>query len=211
MKKRISSAAVLLLVITTLFAQSVQAASSKAYVKLYKALLEQGGRTTTTSYGSYQTPFTSFLLLDINRDGTPELVTKSSRPETAFCTVMIYTVRKRKLYYCGEYSTKTQANLLYNRKAKTVYDSWWTNGVGGSGSVTYAVNAKKHKIVVKRWAWTGADGYGSSKMVYRIGAKQTSTTKSKFNKYVKKYFAKKRFKTYKYVLNTASNRASKIR
>lgn len=211
MKKRMFVCAALCAMFLLLYPIGASAASKK-YVTLYRNLLAEGKRTTTTQYGStYDIEFVSFRMLDINQDGTPELIIKNVEPEKAFTTVMIYSVKKEKLYFCGEYSTRTQSNILYSKKDKGIYDSWWTNGVGGSGSVTYTISLKKHEPVVKRWAWCGASSYGGTKMVYKTGPKMTATTKSKFNKYVKQYFGKGRFKTYKYYRNTASNRQKKIK
>ncbi len=198
----------MLIVLMLLMAAPLQVqAASKKYVKLYRTLLETGKRTVHTAVGSYDIKFVSFRLLDINRDKTPELIIKNTEPDKSFSTVMVYTVKKGKLVYCGEYYTKTFSDLLYSKKDKGIRDEWWTNGVGGYGYVTWGLNSKK-KVAAKRWAWSGAESYGGTKLIYKKGVKEKKTTKSKYNKYVKKYFAKKRFKTYHFLKNTAANRAA---
>jgi len=176
-------------------------ASAKPYVNLYKKRLR---------IGSYKkTPLKSFLILDINQNGTPEMICKNAAPDANFCSYMVFTVMNGKLYYCGSYFTKTQRNVLYSKKDKGIYDSWWTNGVGGVGSVTVGISLKKKSLYNIRYAWSGAAAMGSSKMVYQIGPKATKVSKSKFNSYVNTYFPKNmssRFKTYTFKSNTAANR-----
>ena len=206
-RKHLLLLTVLFLLTALMLPVSVSAASKK-YVKLYRNLLKKGTGTITSGTYTYSVEYKAFMTLDINRDGIPELLIKDQAPETGMTNIMVYTVKKGKLFYCGDYYTRTNygGKISYSKKYKGVLDSWWTNGVGGSGVVLYGVSTKKHELVQKRWAWEGADGLGSTTMVYEITRNQKRVSKAKYDKYVNKYFNEKNFKTKKFKANTLKNR-----
>ena len=209
MKKRKHFLLLTILVLLVTFMVPVSAsAASKKYVKLYKNLLKKGTVSMTSGTRTYNVQIKAFLLLDINRDGIPELLLKDQKPETSMTNIMVYTVKNGKLFDCGSYSTRTNYGgaISYSKKYKGVLDTWWTNGVGGSGAVLYGISTRKHELVVKRKAWKGADGYGSTTMTYEIKKNLVTVSKSKYDNYVNKYFNEKNFKTKKFKANTAANR-----
>ena len=198
-----------LLILTLLFyAASVQAATPK-YVSLYRSLLKKKTipvQSTTSGY-TYNYEMKSFRTLDVNRDGIPELFVKNTEPNKTFSTVRIYSVKNKKLFFCGEYGTKSETTIKYYKKYKGILNTWWTNGVGGTGAVMYGVSLKKDELPVRYWAWQGMSSSSPNAVkVYKIGKKQTITTEAKFNAYVDKYFNLDNYRTYKFIRNNATNR-----
>ncbi|MBQ6385102.1 MAG: hypothetical protein IJJ38_02900 [Lachnospiraceae bacterium] len=209
-RKKCLVIAALLALCVCLLPVSVSAASagsSKKYVKLYRKLLKKRRKKVTSGAYSYDFEFKSFLTLDVNRDGTPELVIKNQDADVSIAGVMVYTVKKGKLFYCGMFNSKTlYKGLSYSKKHKGIIDTWWTNGVGGSGAVLLRIPKRKHELVQKYKAWEGAAEYGGTKMVYQIGPSLRKTSKAGYKKYCNKYFNKKNIKARKFRANTASNR-----
>ena len=162
-------------------------------LSIYKKFLEKG------SDGNYK--LSSYLLLDVNKDGVPELYVKNVAPDKSFCTVRVYSIKNKKLFFCGDYYTKTQKNVLYHPDYKGVIDEWWTNSIGGSGVVMYGISLSSEGkgIVEKYKAFSSTRGY-------QTGTNMGNTTKSNFDAYVKKYFNSSKYKTYYYSSNTAENR-----
>lgn len=208
MKRKQFFLATILILLTALMLPVSASAASKKYVKLYKKLLKEGKAAVTSGNNTYDVQIKAFLVLDINRDGTPELLVKDQKAAESMTSIMVYTVKKGKLFYCGSYSTRTNYGgaVSYSKKYKGVLDTWWTNGVGGSGAVLYGVPSKKHELTVKYKAWKGASSFGSSTMTYEIKKNLVTVSKAKYEKYINKYFDEKNFKTKKFIANTAANR-----
>gem|GEM_PF-1237316 len=178
------------------------------YKALYRAMLAKGKVTYNDGYGNYTTTAKGFCLLDVDKNGVPELIV-NNMDSSAFSTKFVYTVKNGKVIYCGSYSTRGETTVQYSSKHKALYNSWWTNGVGGSGSMLYRISGSKLKEY--KYAWTGSVSYGSSKRVYYYGNSQQSrkkVSKSKFNSMVKTYF--KSVKKYSFVKNNAANRKKKL-
>ena len=173
------------------------------YKTLYRTLLEQGTFTYRTTSCTYTAKAESFCLLDIDQNGVPELIIKTGNANDTFAERHIYTVKSGKLAYCGNYFMRGDKYLYYNKKYKSIYTWWWTNGVGGSGAALYQISGGKMKSY--KYAWEGSKSMGSSKRVYYYGTsaeKRSKVSKSKYLSMVKKYF--KGQKKYSFINNTSS-------
>ena len=180
------------------------------YKSLYKAFLKKGSCKMKSGNYSYNLPLTSFQILDINQDKTPELIVKSSEPSygLAMDEHYVFTIRKGKVAYCGSYAKKGEASVQYSKKYKAVRNSGWTNFVGGSWFHLFQLKNNK-KIVQYKYVWEGFADEENTKYVYYIGDSDTKAkkvSKAKYNAFFKKYFNKNLFKTYKFRKNTAKNR-----
>lgn len=179
------------------------------YKVLYKALLEKGTVSIKTDYGTSTYLIKSFYLLDIDKNGVPELIVKDGSSSETFSNRFIYTVKKGKVVYCGEYYVKGDRYLYYNSKYKAIYIWWWTNGVGGSGAMLVRLSGTKMKNY--KYIWTGSEKVGSTKQIYMYGTsgiKAKKVSKKKFNSMLKKYF--KGQKKYSFMNNTSANRKKKL-
>lgn len=180
------------------------------YKALYRALLEKGSFTYKNSYGRTGTAKAgSFCLLDIDQNGVPELIIKTGDANDTFAERHIYTVKSGKLAYCGNYFMRGDKYFYYNKKYKSIYTWWWTNGVGGSGAALYQISGGKMKPY--KYVWEGNKSMGSSVREYYYGTsaeKSSKVSKSKYLSMVKKYF--KGQKKYSFINNTSSNRKKKL-
>ena len=178
------------------------------YKALYKALLQKGSVVVKDGNYSHTEEMKSFLLLDIDKNGVPELITNSMQMNYGFLTCSVFTVRSGKVVYCGGYNEKGTSKLAYSSKYKAISVSWWTNGVGGAGLRLIRLSGTKLKEY--KYMWTGAETYGGTKQIYLYGtdyktAKKVS--KSTFNKKTKKYNNSKK---YSFTANTEYNRIKKL-
>ena len=207
MKKKAILILPLLSLILLLFAATTQAATPK-HVTLYRNLLKKKTLLTQDTSGyTFTYQMKSFRTLDVNRDGTPELFIKNTDPDKTFSTVRVYSVKNNKLFFCGDYSTKSETTIKYYKKYKGFLNTWWTNGVGGSGAVMFGVSLKKNELPIRYWAWQGMSAVSPDAVrVYKIGKNQTLTTEAKFQAYMDKYFVLDNYKSYKFIRNNATNR-----
>lgn len=174
------------------------------YKTLYKSFLEQYTFTVDKDY-KWPIEAKSFCILDIDKNGVPELIIKNGLENDSMCVRYVFTVKGGKVHFCGEYGQKGESDLRYSPKHKALNRWWWTNGVGGVGSMLLQLSGGKLKEY--RYVYSGAESYGSSKIKYWYGyssakAKKVSksTYQSKFNKYFKD------LKVYKFMNNTEENR-----
>lgn len=174
------------------------------YKALYKSFLEQYTFTVNEDY-NWPVEAKSFCILDIDKNGVPELIIKNGLENESMCVRYIFTVKGGKVSFCGDYGQKGETGLRYSSKHKALNRWWWVNGVGGTGSMLLQLSGGKLKEY--RYVYSGAESYGSSKIRYWYGytsakAKKVSksTYQSKFNKYFKSY------KVYEFINNTEENR-----
>ena len=191
--------------LTILRADIIVSAAEPTWVRIYQNLLEKGTYTVTNNNYSWNASLSSFLILDIDQNGTPELVTKNVRPESSMANMLFFTVKKGKLVYLDSHGSKGLGSIRYCKADKGIYDYWWTNGIGGSGAGIYSFDSKG-MLTLKRYAYTCSESMTSSKILYSIEKAGNWTTKARYDSYVKTYFASGRFKTYKFYENTAANR-----
>ncbi len=182
----------------------------KDYKSLYKAFLEKGTYRVKSGNYPYDLTLTSYQILDINQDKTPELIVKSSEPSVgpAFDEHYVFTIRNKKVAFCESYMKRGEASIQYSKKYKAVRNSGWTNFVGGTWYHLFQLKNNK-KIVQYKYVWEGYADQENTKYVYYIGdsdAKAKQVSKAKYTAFLKKYFNKKLFKTYKFLKNTAQNR-----
>lgn len=179
------------------------------YKKLYKNFLKKGKVTYKSGSYTYTDKIGSFCLLDIDKNGVPELIAKNSAAKDTFSTHYIYTVKSGKIVYCGNYYVKGDSKFYYNSKYKAIYTWWWTNGVGGVGGQLLRIS--NSKLASYKYAWEGYKSPGSSKRVYYTGtsaAKSKLVSKSTYTSYVKKYL--KGQKAYSFLTNNDKNRTAKF-
>lgn len=179
------------------------------YKGLYRAFLEKGTATYKTTYSKGTFKIKAFALMDIDQNGTPDLIVSSGNASETFTLRSVYTVKSGKVVYCGCYNVRGDKYFYYNKKYKSLYTWWWTNGVGGSGCQLYRLSGSK--LSPYKYVWEGADRMGSNKRYYYYGTsgeKNSKVSKSKYLSMVKKYF--KGQKKYSFVNNTAANRKSKL-
>lgn len=199
-----------ILILETIFvpvhADTAQAASAANKAKaLYKKVLQKGKVSYKDKDGTHSVTIGSFCLLDIDQNGTPELVVKESTAGYVFNDgSIIFTSKNGKLKYCGAYRDKTSANLQYNAKYKSLCYGWWTNGIGGGGNALYQL--KKYKLKEYKYIYSSLESETSDKEVYWYGndvktAKKVS--KKKYDLMYKKYFSG--IKDYSFYDNTPAN------
>ena len=179
------------------------------YKTIYKQMLETGQVRYKSGSKTYMAAAKSFYVLDIDRNGVPELIVKDTEASNSFSTRYVYTIRNGKAVYCGGYYQKGDSKLYYNSKYKSLYMWWWTNGVGGVGSMLYRLSGSQLKAY--KYIWSGAKSYGSSKQVYYYGTnakKGKSVSKKTYNAMFKKYFKSR--KTFGFLNNTLTNRTKKF-
>ncbi|MDO5147168.1 MAG: hypothetical protein Q4D60_09210 [Eubacteriales bacterium] len=187
--------------------------NKKKYKKAYKKILEEtilyykdktGITVTTESY----TP-RSFCLLDVDKNGVPELIVKdvAASDGMAYNNRHVYTMKKGKAVYCGTYFNRVGADVEYSPKHKSFYMWWWTNFVGGVGGRLFRL--KNGKLKVYQSVWEGAKSSSpNSKKVYKYIAgdkEMKEVSKKKYKTMVKRYFKEKR-KSYSFTDNTEANR-----
>lgn len=174
------------------------------YKTIYKALLTKGTITVKSGNYNYTRTIQGFVLLDIDKNGVPELIIKDTDASSAYASYYVYTVRSGKLRYCGEYVVRGQSQVFYNSKYKALYMSWWTNSVGGVGHRLIRLSGTELKDY--KYLWTGSESPYSTKQIYQYGTtgdKAKNVSKSTFNSKYKKYF--KSYKKYNFVPNTEYN------
>lgn len=179
------------------------------YKELYRAFLEKGTASYNTKYSKGTFKIKAFALIDIDQNGTPDLIVSDGNASSTFTSRSVYTVKSGKVVYCGCYSVRGDKYFYYNKKYKSLYTWWWTNGVGGSGCQLYRLSGSK--LNPYKYVWEGSDRPGSSKRYYYYGTsgeKNSKVSKSKYLSMAKKYF--KGQKKYSFVNNTEANRKSKL-
>ena len=174
------------------------------YKTIYREALENG----TFSYKENGTSGTLraeyFLLLNIDQKGVPELIV-SDYVSSIGHGGYIYTIMNGKLKYCGNYHHKGYKDFMYVKKYKSVYYSWWVNGVGGIGA--QLLKLSNGKLKPYKYFYEGLKSYTSSKTLYyagKSGNNKAAVSKKKYTSLRKKYLG--RIKKYHYVSNTESNR-----
>lgn len=197
--------------------QMAQAAGNKAgkssskteALSLYKKALEKGEIAYEKDGDTGTTSMKAFCLVDIDKNGIPELVIKDTE-EGGYGggTRYVYTVKGKKIKACGDFFQKGDGNeLQYYSKHKSISYWWWTNGVGGAGSALCKL--KNFKLKPYKSIWSGQVSPESAKMIYQYGNGAKSMkkiSKKKYDGLAKKYFDKKDCKTYKFHNNTEKNR-----
>lgn len=196
--------------------QSVSSASaSKAsvYKKAYKQLLEKKSITMSTKNGPYEESVStmkiqpkSFMLLDVNRDGTPELIISDDVPDASSSTRLIYTMKNSKAVFSGYYTERGGNIVQYSKKNKAILNTWWTAFVEGAGARLLRIS--NYKLTFYHGIYSSYEKMFSSRKVYRYGKGNVvmkDVSKAKYDAIQKKYFSDK-ITMYKFTANTAANR-----
>ena len=180
------------------------------YKDLYRKELENGTFKYTEGKNSGTFKAKYFLLVNIDQKGVPELIVAPELYAIGH-TGYIYTLRNRKLSYCGSYSHKGFRSFKYVKKYKSVYYSWWTNGIGGSGAQLLKMDSNGKLRPYKFFYECFKSMYSTKKLFYygKSGIKDSKkVSQKKFKKLNVKYLGKKlgKVKTYEFNANTKTNR-----
>lgn len=209
-KRKVASlflAAILILetIFVPVYTDTAQAASAANKAKaLYKKVLQKGKVSYKNKEGTHSVTIGSFCLLDIDQNGTPELVIKESTAGYAFYACFIFTSKNGKLKYCDEYSVRGDSGLRYSAKYKSLCYGWWTNGIGGGGNILYQL--KKYKLREYKYIYGSQESQTSDKMAYWYGNNKKTAkkvSKKKYDLMYKKYFSG--IKDYSFYDNTPAN------
>lgn len=181
-----------LFISTHLYVSGTDAKTSRRNaITAFKKILNQGKFSYKDENGSNTVEIKSFCLLDIDRNGIPELVVKDAPAEEAFSTRYIFCLKGKKAVCAGDYYQKGDAKLQYSQKYKAIKQWWWTNGIGGAGA--RLVQLKKGKLKGFKYIYECQESPESTKMVYMYGtsdytdAKEVS--KKMYDSVSKKYFS----------------------
>lgn len=179
--------------------ETVKAASTNTLA--YKQLLEQG------KYEVFDLNY--FYLLDINRDGTKELICMSYWYDNS---LHVFTQKNGQILYLGTSGSrngfKETPKFYYSKKYKSLCrkEKFATFGGGLMGpAYEYShISGKK----MKNWKYTAVMKAGSTRY-YATGkhsSKYKFVSKKKQKAFYKKYFAPKYIKKYTLLSNTLENR-----
>ena len=154
-----------------------------------KVLLQSGGKC--------------FYLMDIDRNGTPDLIVSSNRG--VIVDYSVYTIKNGKVIYAGQCSGKgmTYQFLQYNTHYNGIHISWWTNGVGGSGSALWTLSGSK--LVSTSRAYCSVAGFQTGKDEQHM----KNVSQASFNSYCDKHF--RNCKQYTMWSNTSENRIKHLK
>ena len=154
-----------------------------------KVLLQSGGKC--------------FYLMDIDRNGTPDLIVSSNRG--VIVDYSVYTIKNGKVIYAGQCSGKgmNYQILQYNTHYNGIHISWWTNGVGGSGSALWTLSGSK--LVSTSRAYCSVAGFQTGKDEQHM----KNVSQTSFNSYCDKHF--RNCKQYTMWSNTSENRIKHLK
>ena len=93
--------------------------------------------------------------------------------------------------------------LQYNTHYNGIHISWWTNGVGGSGSALLTLSGSK--LVSTSRAYCSGAGFQTGKDEQHM----KNVSQTSFNSYCNKYF--KNYKQYTMWSNTSENRMKHLK
>ncbi len=190
-------------------------ATCKITVNDYKSIYRKALEKKTFSYKEGKTRGTItaeyFLVFNIDQKGVPELIVCPYQFPNGH-SGYIYTIKDGKLKYCGTYSHKGYQSFMYVKKYKSVYYSWWTNGIGGAGAQLLKLNSSG-KLKPYKFFYECQENMYSSKRLYYSGKSSIKNSvlvsKKKYAKLTKKYLGK--VKAYKYVKNTEDERKKALK
>ena len=154
-----------------------------------KILLQSGGKC--------------FYLMDIDRNGTPDLIVSSNRG--VIVDYSVYTIKNGKVIYAGQCSGKgmNYQILQYNTHYNGIHISWWTNGVGGSGSALWTLSGSK--LVSTSRTYCSVAGFQTGKDEQHM----KNVSQASFNFYCDKHF--RNCKQYTMWSNTSENRMNHLK
>lgn len=208
--KKLQTVITLAFVVISVLVCSQTAVSVKAapnYKKIYGNLLKKSTITTCNTGESYRYTYKPryFTMVDIDRNGTKELIVSSNK-----CDWHIYTIKNNKLKHLFSRRWMGSREIYYNKSAKALVLEW-SEGTGLLCRVLYKI--QKGKIVEALHLDSSYNSF-ARKTRYSLNGKACS--KSKYNKYKKKYFTLGSYKTgcrfknaklYSFKKNTSSNRS----
>lgn len=173
------------------------------YIGIYKNLLANASVNYTDSLNgnSYSQGTNYFYTVDVDQDGTRELVVSESGG-----TFLVYTVQGQTLRFVGSYDQRAASNgkrIQYNMRYAGLENWGWINGVGGLWSQLWQIENGNLKV-------NYAIKYFDSDATYFTGPDFMPTTESEYDKYAKKYFNDEDCSWYDMKENTAENKASYI-
>ena len=141
--------------------------------------------------------------MDIDRNGTPDLIVSSNRG--VIVDYSVYTIKNGKVIYAGQCSGKgmNYQILQYNTHYNGIHISWWTNGVGGSGSALWTLSGSK--LVSTSRAYCSVSGFQTGKDEQHM----KNVSQASFNSYCDKHF--RNCKQYTMWSNTSENRIKHLK
>lgn len=206
LKKQIALAMAVVLCMLCFLPVRANAAAAN-YKSVYKKLLQKSKISYTDSYNIARTEKPSyFALLDIDKNGVPELFVSSLKPDNAFLSTVIFSVKNGKAVFCGEYYHKGDSYIHYSKKHKALYDYYWINGVGGAGERLCRLS--KYKLKEYKHLYAENKSAFSDVRIYKYasnGADLKTVSAAKSTSLYNKYFKETRQK-YTLKKNTAANR-----
>ena len=140
--------------------------------------------------------------MDIDRNGTPDLIVSSNRGVIVDYSV---SIKNGKVIYAGQCSGKgmNYQILQYNTHYNGIHISWWTNGVGGSGSALWTLSGSK--LVSTSRAYCSVAGFQTGKDEQHM----KNVSQASFNSYCDKHF--RNCKQYTMWSNTSENRIKHLK
>ena len=117
----------------------------------------------------------------------------------------VYTIKNGKVIYAGQCSGKgmNYQILQYNTHYNGIHISWWTNGVGGSGSALWTLSGSK--LVSTSRAYCSVAGFQTGKDEQHM----KNVSQTSFNSYCDKHF--RNCKQYTMWSNTSENRIKHLK
>lgn len=177
------------------------------YKSLYYKFLKKAETSFSYKEGKYTITVKakSFYLLHLNSDSIPELIVSANTvypggPEAFW----VFTIKDNKVAYCGNLSQKGLPEIGYSKKHKALYNSWWTNGIGGAGAALWKVNGTK--LTQYKYIY---DYYEGSKRIYKTGT--NSETAKKVSASSSEAFAKTYFQNIVYNKRLPNTEAVRIK
>ncbi len=158
------------------------------YRELYAEFLST---KATSKYPGY------FYVLDVNKDGLPELIYMDSGSVYQY----VYTIVKGEVTLVGELNFSGASKgyvVTYNKKQKALYRQSLSYGSGGASYGLCRISSKNKLTYYKTFYEAGSS--------YTINEK--SVSKSTFQKQLKKYCGSSVLKEYTMLQNTSANRSA---
>lgn len=168
--------------------------SKSKQAELYKDFLKESSAKT------------DFIYLDINRDGTKELITRYQPGSYSDYDVYVYTIKNGKIKKLSKKLTishiySKNSILLYNKSLKAI-----SSVETGSYSISYQLWRMKGTKLVEAAKCNNIFGRYP---VCTIGRNDKSCSKAAYNSYFKKYFSSA--EKYKFRNNTPAKRKKYIK
>lgn len=177
----------------------VTVSKKENYSEVYKKILESGTFSYSDKTGRHSIKVNSFYALDIDKNGTPELLFC----ENGMYPIHVITVKNGKAIYCGAAVGKgIVTGFSFSSKYKAIYSDYTTNGVGGYGRYLWKMSGH----TLKAWKHAYAQDKGTGAEYYFGNDSYNKVSESYYISALKKYFTSSDFKYYQFLSNTEANR-----